>query len=89
MTPEIMVIERDSTIAHPSHASGGYIVLHPGAIAYRNADFVAENPREVLAWCRSQRCEVAALVDPDPCTRRFRVRFPDPEMFVAFKSRFS
>jgi hypothetical protein len=87
MHPEIVVVEREVTVAHPSFAAGGYIVLTPGAAAYRNADLVAGDPKAILAWCRDHGCE-ATLVHDDPSTRRHRVSFPDLETFAAFKRQF-
>lgn len=85
--PEIVVVAREVTVAHPSFSTGGYIVLTPGASAYRNADLVPRNPGEVLAWCRSHRCDVS-LVHDDPSTKRYRVRFPDADAFAAFRQHF-
>ena len=88
MVSEILVIQRRAAVAHPSYVAGGYIVLHPGSIAYRNADFVARDPADVLAWCRSHGCELTVLVDDDAATRRHRVRFPDAETFDSFRKHF-
>jgi hypothetical protein len=88
LKPEILVIERHASIAHPSHANGGYMLLHPGAVAYRNADFVARNPNEILSWCRDYGCDVAPLSDLERSTVRHRVRFPDAETFGSFKLHF-
>jgi hypothetical protein len=87
MNPEIVVVEREVTVAHPSYAAGGYIVLTAGAAAYRNADLVPGNPKDILAWCGGHGCETS-LAHEDPATRRYRVRFPDPETFAAFRRQF-
>jgi hypothetical protein len=86
--PEILIVERDAKVAHPSHARGGYVYLHPGATAYRNADFVAGDTGAMLAWCRGSACEVVSLESADPATRRFRIRFAEEATYVAFRSRF-
>src|SRR4051794_13540317 len=52
MHPEIVVVTREVTVAHPCYAAGGYIVLTPGASAFRNADLVPRDPQALLAWCR-------------------------------------
>jgi hypothetical protein len=88
MATEILVVQRSAAIAHPSYATGGYIVLHPGAVAYRNADFVAKSPAELLAWCRSHGCEVTYLSGEDASTRRHRIRFPDAATFDEFRKHF-
>jgi hypothetical protein len=87
MNPEIVVVEQDVTVAHPSYAAGGYIVLTAGASAFRNADLVPRNPKDILAWCRGHGCDVT-LLHEDPATRRYRVRFSDQEAFAAFQRHF-
>jgi len=86
---ELLVIEREAAVAHPSFASGGFVVLKPGATSYRNADMVRCSAREVLDWCRDHKCEIVAVPDPAPSNRRVqRVRFPDEETRSAFLRRF-
>jgi hypothetical protein len=85
---EILVIERAATVAHPSYATGGFIVLSAGATAYRNADLVPWDPQEILAWCRHKGCEVTALPDQEPSYRRHRVRFPDEGISGDFERLF-
>jgi hypothetical protein len=86
--PEILVIERVVGIAHPSYASGGYVVLTSGATAYRNADMVAADPGTVVAWCIERGCEITPLPDQDPSCRRRHVRFPNEAVLAEFKNCF-
>ena len=85
---EILLIERAASVAHPSYASGGYVVLTSGATAYRNADLIAADPAAMVKWCRDRGCEITTLPDQDPSCRRRRVRFPDEEVLAEFRSRF-
>ncbi len=86
--PEIIVVAREAAVAHPAFAKGGFIPLHPGATAYRNADFVRGEPAEMLAWCRDVGCEIVQVED-GPQTSRHRVLFPDEDVHAAFKSLFT
>jgi hypothetical protein len=86
--PEIIIVARETTVAHPAFAKGGFIPLHPGATAYRNADFVRGEPADMLAWCRAAGCEIVR-VDEGPQTSRHRVLFPDEAAHAAFKRRFT
>jgi hypothetical protein len=85
---EVLIVERNAQIAHLSHAGGGYVPLHPGATAYRNADFVSGSPGDMLAWCRANVCDVTLLAGDDPSTRRHRVRFPNGELYDSFRRKF-
>jgi len=87
LPPEIIVVAREATVAHPSYAAGGYIVLTSGASAFRNADLVPRNPQALLAWCGSNGCAVALLHD-DPSTKRYRVRFANAAAFASFLREF-
>lgn len=86
---DLLVIERDASVAHPSYARAGYVLLRPGATTFRSADFVRCDPEAVVEWCRAHGCEVVAMADPNPAHRRVRrVRFPDPALVEAFTARF-
>ena len=85
---EIVVIDRGSRGAHPSYASGGYVVLNPGATGYRNADLVARDPHEIRTWCRENGCEETLLPGEGLPYLRYHVRFPSLEAFAAFERRF-
>jgi hypothetical protein len=87
LPPEIIVVARKATVAHPSYVAGGYIVLTSGASAFRNADLVPCNPHALLAWCRSNGCAVV-LIHDEPSTKRYRVRFADAAAFASFLQEF-
>ncbi|HEX2552858.1 MAG TPA: hypothetical protein VHL98_04100 [Microvirga sp.] len=89
MTTDLLVIERDARVAHPSYAKAGYVLLRPGATTFRSADFMRCDADAVVEWCRAQGCEIVPLVDPNPAHRRVRrVRFSDPALVEAFAVRF-
>ena len=89
MTADLLVIERDASVAHPSYAKAGYVLLKPGATTFRSADFVRCDADAVVAWCRERGCEIVPLADPNPAHRRVRrVRFSDAGLVEAFAARF-
>ena len=85
---EILVLDRGSRGAHPSYASGGFVVLNPGTTGYRNADLVPRDPHEIRTWCRDNGCEKTLLPGEGLPYLRYHVRFPSPEAFAAFERRF-
>jgi hypothetical protein len=90
MSTDLLVIEREAALAHPSYARAGYVLLRPGATTFRSADFVRCDAEAVVEWCRAQGCEVVPLLDPNPAHRRVRrVRFSDPALVAAFTARFA
>ena len=90
MSIEILVIEREAALAHPSYAKAGYVVLKPAATSYSSADFVRCDADAAVEWCRDRGCEIVPMVDPNPAHKRVRrVRFPDPEVAAEFTARFA
>ncbi len=89
MSIEVLIIERDATVAHPSYAKAGYVLLKPGAISFRSADFVRCEAEAVVAWCLDRGCEVITVADPNPAHKRVRrVRFPDSALAQEFAAKF-
>ncbi len=89
MSIEVLVIEREAAVAHPSYAKTGYVLLKPAATSYRSADFVRCDADAAVEWCRERGCEIVAVADPNPAHKRVRrVRFPTPELAAAFTARF-
>lgn len=86
--PEIVIVERPASIAHPSFASGGFILLTPGAKAYRNADMIPGSAPDMLAWCRENGCELVSSDGENTSSLRHRMRFPDTEALARFQAQF-
>ena len=86
--PEIIVVERRVGIAHPSFAAGGFILLTPGATAYRNADMIPGSAPDMLKWCQDNGCELLGSEGEIASSLRHRVRLPDKETLSRFQTRF-
>jgi hypothetical protein len=86
--PEIIVVERHASVAHPSFATGGFILLTPGASAYRNADMIPSPAPQMLAWCRENGCEFISSEGERASSLRHRIRFPDMETLSRFQKQF-
>ncbi len=86
--PEIIVVERPASVAHPSFATGGFILLTAGANAYRNADMIPGSASQMLEWCNANGCERVGSEGEPTSSLRHRVRFPDPETLLRFQKQF-
>ncbi len=86
--PEIIVVERHASVAHRSFATGGFILLTPGANAYRNADMIPGSAPQMLEWCSVNGCDHVGSEGERTSSLRHRIRFPDTETFLRFQKQF-
>ncbi|MDP8919702.1 MAG: hypothetical protein M3O00_12580 [Pseudomonadota bacterium] len=86
--PEIIVVERHASVAHPSFATGGFILLTPGANAYRNADMIPGSASQMLEWCSLNGCDRVGSEGERTSSLRHRIQFPDTETLSRFQKQF-
>ena len=86
--PEIIVVERYASVAHPSFATGGFILLNPGANPYRNADMIPGPAPDMLQWCTMNGCDHVGSEGEPTSSLRHRIRFPDAETLLRFQKQF-